>query len=223
MQQHQVRLTDGKEVSAILYPARPPRLEACFILAHGAGAGQTSSFIREFATELAGRGIDVFTFNFPYMEAGRKVPDRAQTLEECFRAAIERCRDLAGPGTRIYAGGKSLGGRIASHLAARMDTPVAGLSGLILLGYPLHPPGKPDRLRTAHLASIFLRTLVVQGTRDAFGIPEELERWFQRPGMTIHPVPGGDHSFKVPKGSGQTQAQVFSEIQETIARWIDSA
>jgi uncharacterized protein len=215
-------LSGDKSVSAVLHRARQPRLKACVILAHGAGAGQSSSFIRAFASGLAGRGVDVFTFNFPYMEAGRKIPDRAQTLEECFRAAIEKCRALTAPGDRIYAGGKSLGGRIASHLAASADGPDAGFSGLILLGYPLHPPGKPDRLRTGHLSRILMPTLVVQGTRDAFGRPEELEPWFNRPGVTIHPVPGGDHSFKVPKDPARTHAQIISEIQETIVRWIEA-
>ena len=113
-----------------------------------------------------------------------------------------------------------MGGRIASYLAAREAQSRLGLAGLIVLGYPLHPPGKPDQLRTEHLHRITIPTLVVQGSRDPFGTPGELEPWFNRPAATVAVVENGDHSFAVPKGSKQSQADVLAGIQERIARWI---
>ncbi len=217
-QQERVELKDGRNVSAVFYPAGQPSLLAGFVLAHGAGAGQTSPFIRDFAFGLAQRGISVLTFNFPYMEAKRRIPDRTEVLESSFEAAIRKLRELIGQQDRVFVGGKSMGGRIASHLAARPDSVVAGL---ILLGYPLHPPGKLDQLRTAHVNRLELPILMIQGTRDVFGTPDELKPWFSGPNATIHPVEGGDHSFKIRKGlSSRSQDDVYSEIQDRIRDWI---
>ena len=220
MKEQQIGLPGGNRVSAIFYPAEEPRLRALFVLAHGAGAGQTSPFIRDFATALAARGVDVFTFNFPYMEARRRAPDRADILEQCFLAAIAEGAELADVGQRTFLGGKSMGGRIASHLAARASESPTPLSGLIVLGYPLHPPGKPEQLRSQHLGRITIPTLVIQGARDPFGTPDELKKWFSRPGMTTVFIKDGDHSFKVPKSSSPSQADVLAGIQDHIARWI---
>jgi len=190
------------------------------ILAHGAGAPQSSAFMVDFARGLARRGYHAVTFNFPYTEQGRRLPDRAPVLEACFRdviAAIRARGELAaGP---LVIGGKSMGGRIASHLAAQG---VADLAGLVALGYPLHPPGRPERLRAEHLARIRPPTLIVQGSRDAFGTPEELRPALAPLGaaVTLHVVEGGDHSFKVPKRGPITQEQVFERVQDEIARWI---
>ncbi|MGH7367590.1 MAG: alpha/beta hydrolase family protein [Candidatus Rokuibacteriota bacterium] len=208
-------------MTALVYP--PPegaRPVATLILAHGAGAPQSSAFMVAFAQGLARRGCHAVTFNFSYAEQGRRLPDRAPTLEACFRdvvAAMRARKDLAaGP---LVIGGKSMGGRIASHLAAA-DFP--DLAGLVVLGYPLHPPGQPGRLRAEHLARIRRPMLVVQGSRDAFGTPEELAPIMKTlgPTATIHIVEGGDHSFKVPKRGPVGQEEVFERVQDEIARWI---
>jgi len=217
-QQEHLELKDGRTVSALFYPAGEPRLQAGYVLGHGAGAGQTSPFIRDFASALANRGIDVLTFNFPYIEAKRRIPDRAEVLEACLEAAVGKLRELCRPEDRVFIGGKSMGGRIASQLAARQES-IA--DGLILLGYPLHPPGKLDQLRTEHLSRLKLPVLIIQGTKDVFGTPDELKPWFAGPNVTIHPVEGGDHSFKIRKGaSSRSQEEVYADIQDKIREWI---
>jgi uncharacterized protein len=208
-------------VTALVYPPLEPAGPlATLILAHGAGAPQSSAFMVDFARGLARRGCRAVTFNFPYTEQGRRLPDRAPTLEACFRDVIVAIRarpDLAaGP---LVIGGKSMGGRMASHLAARG---LADLAGLVALGYPLHPPGRPEQLRVEHLARIRQPMLIVQGSRDAFGTPEELRSALVPLGAaaTLHVVEGGDHSFKVPKRGPITQEEVFERVQDEIARWI---
>jgi len=208
-------------VTALVYsPPEPSRRTATLILAHGAGAPQSSTFMVDFARGLASRGCQAVTFNFPYAEQGRRLPDRAPTLEACFRdviAAIRARADLAtGP---LVIGGKSMGGRIASHLAAQG---LADLAGLVALGYPLHPPGRPEQLRALHLARIRQPMLIVQGSRDAFGTPEELRPALAPLGATatLQVVEGGDHSFKVPKRGPITQEEVFARVQDEIAGWI---
>ena len=208
-------------MTALVYsPPEPSRRAATLILAHGAGAPQSSAFMVDFARGLARRGCQAVTFNFPYTEQGRRLPDRAPTLEACFRDVIAAIRARADLGTGpLVIGGKSMGGRIASHLAAQG---VADLAGLVALGYPLHPPGRPERLRDAHLARIRQPMLIVQGSRDAFGTPEELRPALVPLGATatLQVVEGGDHSFKVPKRGPITQEEVFERVQDEIARWI---
>src|SRR6202163_739379 len=159
-----------QKVRAIVFPAAKRQAAGVtLILGHGAGAGQSSGFMVSFATALAARGIETVTFNFPYMEQGRRLPDPKDKLEACYRAVIETvARRKRG---RLAIGGKSMGGRIASQVAAGGAPDVAGL---VLLGYPLHPPGKKDQLRAKHLADIKAPMLFVQGSRDTFGTPEEL-------------------------------------------------
>ena len=208
-------------MTALVYPPHEPaRPLATLILAHGAGASQSSTFMVDFAQGLARRGCHTVTFNFPYMEQGRRLPDRAPALEACFRDVIATIRaraDLAAGS--LVIGGKSMGGRIASHLGSQG---VAQLAGVVALGYPLHPPGRPDRPRAAHLARIRQPMLVVQGSRDAFGTPEELRPALAPLGATatLHIVEGGDHSFKVPKRGPIGQQEVFEQVQDEIARWI---
>jgi hypothetical protein len=208
-------------VTGLVYLASPSaRAGVTVILGHGAGAPQSSDFMVSFAEGLAHRGVDVVTFNFPYMEIGRRLPDRSETLEACFRAVTAAARarqDLAAG--RLVIGGKSLGGRMASHVgAAGLD----GLAGLVFLGYPLHPPGKPEKLRAAHLARIRQPMLFVQGSRDAFGTPEELAPILEPLGpiARVHVIEGGDHSFAVPKRSAVPQHAVFARAQDEIARWV---
>jgi len=207
-------------VTALRYPAAEPAAPVTLVLGHGAGAPQTSDFMVAFAQGLADRGFPTVTFNFPYMEDGRRLPDRSETLEAAFHAVIAAVRGRADAGRGcLVIGGKSLGGRMASHVAA---AGLDDLTGLVFLGYPLHPPGQPQRLRAAHLARIREPMLFVQGTRDAFGTPDELAPLLAPLGPTVrvHVVEGGDHSFAVPKRGPVPQAQVFAQAQDEIARWL---
>ena len=219
--QLRVELSSNQNVTALLYAAaRRDRAGITLILGHGAGAGQTSNFMVEFADALAVRGIDIVTFNFLYSEQKRRLPDPTGRLEQCYRDVIEAVLNLLEfKENRLAIGGKSMGGRIASQVAAAAAGPVAGL---VFLGYPLHPPSRPDRLRAEHLSRIKAPMLFVQGSRDAFGTPDELcpiiDRLAAR--ADLHIVEGGDHSFKVPRRSGLRQDEVYHQIQDSIASWL---
>jgi uncharacterized protein len=210
----------GRAVTAMIYSAAAPaRAHVGLILGHGAGAGQTSNFMVTFATELAARGIDTVTFNFPYMEQGRRLPDPKAVLEACYGSVIETVRrhDIGHAGLAI--GGKSMGGRIASQVAASGAPDAAAL---VLLGYPLHPPGDPGKLRASHLPDIRVPMLFVQGSRDSFGTPDELRPIITtlRAPCELHVVEGGDHSFKVLKRAGVGQDETYRAILDRIARWL---
>jgi len=197
------------------------------VLAHGAGAGQHHPFMTATASQLAARGIDVVTFDFHYIHAGRKVPDRAPALESCFGGVIDWATTRSEfSGHRLLAGGKSMDGRMATHLAAAGFVARGGtgsaLAGTIALGYPLHPPGKPQQLRSAHLPSIRTPLLIVQGSRDTFGTPPELEPVLAKisPAPQLHVVSNGDHSFKLRRKDPTRQAGVYANIQQDIVAWI---
>ena len=213
-----IEVASDQKVTAIIYAAAKARQAGIgLILGPGAGAPQTSGFMVTFASELAARGIDVVTFNFLYMEQRRRVPDPNAKLEGCYRAVIEAvARRKLG---KLAIGGKSMGGRIASQVAALGAAEVAGL---VLLGYPLHPPGKPEELRVKHLPAIETPMLFIQGSRDAFGAPEELRPFMQKlkAPAELHVVEGGDHSFKVPKRAGLSQADVYKSVQDRIDQWL---
>ena len=223
-EQVRVEILPDQSVIALFYPAAAQdRAGVTLILAPGAGAGQTSAFIVNFATGLAARGIDVVTFNFLYSEERRRIPDPNDRLEACWRAVIAAVRAQTRTGQDALAiGGKSMGGRIASQVAA---SGIGALTGLVLLGYPLHPPGRPDRLRTKHLTQIKAPMLFVQGARDAFGSPDELRPIITqlKPSADLHVVEGGDHSFKVSKSAGVSQQDVYGAIQDRIATWLRTA
>jgi predicted alpha/beta-hydrolase family hydrolase len=173
-----------------------------------------------FASGLASRGIDTATFNFLYTEKGRGAPDRGDKLELCYRAAIATVRQIEGiKENALVIGGKSMGGRIASQVAA---AGLEDLSGLVYLGYPLHPPGKPEQLRSKHLGQIRAPMLFIQGSRDSFGTPEELRPIIEELHLPaeLYEVEGGDHSFKVPKRAPVTQEQVYENVMDEIKRWI---
>ena len=222
-----VSLAGTDSVSALDYPAEAgaaTAIAATLILAHGAGAPQTHPFMTAFARGLVRRGIHVVTFNFLYRERGRRAPDPAARLEACYRAVIAAVRDRQ-PGTdrRLLVGGKSMGGRIASQVVAA-DTQAGvspGVDGLVLLGYPLHPPGRPERLRAAHLSAIAAPMLFVQGSRDTFGTPDEL-----RPVLAgcrsaeLFVVDGGDHSFKVRGKGAPAEVEIHAGVQDAIGGWI---
>jgi hypothetical protein len=192
------------------------------VLAHGAGAPQSHPFMVQAASALAARGIHVVTFNFPYMDAGRKVPDRTPALE---RTWLDVIRHVAAGGDlpeRVFIGGKSMGGRIASHVAASEAAEARSIAGLVCLGYPLHPPGQPERRRDAHLPRLRVPSLIVQGSRDAFGTPEELAPVLRPlgPRVTLHVVGGGDHSFAVPRATGRRRHDVLGEVWDVVADWV---
>ena len=205
-----------------LYPAdRAREQHACLVLAHGAGAGQRHPFMVTVARGLAERGIDVVTFDFPYMAQKRRVPDKAPVLEASFRETVADARQRVGPDRRLFVGGKSLGGRMATHLAAEG---LADLQGVVLLGYPLHPPGKPEQPRVAHLPRITVPVLIVQGDGDAFGTPDEVKPAFASLGAraTLHVVERGDHSLRVPRSAAVSQQDVYNGVLDAIAGWVQS-
>lgn len=214
-----VAITPDQKVTALIYPAASPnQINVMMILGHGAGAGQESGFMTRFATGLAARGSNVVTFNFLYTEQGRRVPDANTTLEACFRAVVETIREKKiGRGTLVI-GGKSLGGRIASQIAAAG----ADVEGLVFLGYPLHPPGRADQLRSKHLPDIKVPMLFVQGSRDAFGTPDELRPILKevKAPADLCIVEGGDHSFKVLKRAGITQEDAYEAVLDQIEAWL---
>jgi predicted alpha/beta-hydrolase family hydrolase len=222
-------IAPSEAISALVYAAqKSPDLSGAdisLIRGHGAGAGQTSPFMVKFATALASRGIETITFNFAYTEIGRRVPDRNDRLEAVWRRMIAAYRDgeIGARARRLAIGGKSMGGRIASQVAAGKDEGAGdGIAGLVFLGYPLHPPGRPDKLRSAHLPQISAPMLFVQGSRDSFGTPQELAPILE----TLHApaeicvIEDGDHSFKVRKSAPLSQAAVFDFILDTVERWL---
>lgn len=216
-------------VAAAVYPAQPSTtLDAVFVFAHGAGAGHLHPFMTHYATALCTRGVSVVTFNFPYMERRRKTPDRAPVLEEAFRRVIAAALTHAERrASHVFIGGKSMGGRIATHLGAALEQwPVATPpSGIIAFGYPLAPPrSRKTGDRVTHLKALTVPTLIVQGTRDPFGGPDEIREAIAdaepAPPITVMSVDGGDHSFAVLKSSGRDQAGVHTTIQDEVVAWI---
>lgn len=217
-----IGLGTGADVTALVYASEKPPADAALILAHGAGAGQRSPFLVSFARALAARGLDIITFNFLYTEQQRRVPDRRPVLDACYDAIIQATRQRVDSArSALFIGGKSMGGRIATHVAAA--DPALPVAGLVLLGYPLHPPGKPAERRDAHLGDVRRPMLIVQGSRDTFGTPAEFSSLMSSlsPAPTLHVVEGGDHSFKIARGGKAAQESVHDDVQRTIVEWID--
>lgn len=216
-----VQVNEADTVTAMLYPAsRKNRVGMTLILGHGAGANQLSGFMRHFANGLAERGLDVMTFNFVYSERGRGAPDPKAKLEACYSAVIdEAVNNKKLKGNKLAIGGKSMGGRIGSQVAAATDS--ASIAALVFLGYPLHPPGNPAKMRDEHLPSIKAPMLFIQGSRDTFGTTEEIQAVIKKHKLkaTLYPIEGGDHSFKVPKSVG-TQEEVYERVMDEIVRWL---
>jgi predicted alpha/beta-hydrolase family hydrolase len=187
------------------------------ILAHGAGAPMDNRFMQAFATGLAGAGIRVVRFEFPYMAARREGrrpgPDREAVLLDTWRAVVGRQR--AGSGALLFIGGKSMGGRMASMVADEL-----AVAGLVCLGYPFHPPGRPERTRTAHLRGLQTPALVVQGTRDPFGNPDDVAGYELSPAIRIHWLEDGDHDFKPRSGSGRTQKHNWDEGIAAVTAFV---
>jgi uncharacterized protein len=204
--------TPRGSVSAAL--TGPGKTAPILVLAHGAGRDMEDPLLVGFAESLGGAGVSSLRFNFPYRELGRKAPDPEPVLRAAWEAAFGRGDEL---GTPVWAGGKSLGGRIASMVVAD-GLPAAGL---IFVGYPLHPPGKPERIRDAHLSSIRVPMLFLQGTKDPFARPDLFEKTLKRLGDrgTLHAVEGGDHSFRV-RGAPKDDLGTGRSLGGIAARFI---
>lgn len=210
-------MADGSSVSALLL--RPPRPRACYVLAHGAGAGMTHPSMEAAAAGLGERGIATLRYQFPYMEKGSKRPDSPPVAHATVRAAVtEAARCCAG--LPLFAGGRSFGGRMTSQAQAR--TPLPEVRGLAFLGFPLHPAGKPSSDRAEHLADIGIPMLFLQGTRDALAELTLLEAVVESLGAkaTLHLVKEADHSFHVRARSGRNDREVMDEVLDALAVWI---
>jgi uncharacterized protein len=190
---------------------------AVLVLAPGAGGGFDGPFMRKVALGLARQHLKICRFNFAYTEQGRRSPDRQPVLEQTYKEVIRSLGRFIGDGP-LFLGGKSMGGRIASHIVAEGE-PAAGL---IFLGYPLHPPGRPDRIRDAHLSAIQVPMLFVEGTRDPFCPLPTLERAIGKleAPTKVAIIEDGDHSFKVPKTSGRSTEAAWEEVIAAVAAWL---
>jgi predicted alpha/beta-hydrolase family hydrolase len=207
----------GNEETLARFEPATASSRGVFVFAHGAGGHRDDRGMLALASELRACGLDIVRFNFLYREKGSKAPDRMPVLQACMKAVIEKTRALLNPQTLII-GGRSRGGRTASMLAAE------GLAcdGLLLLAYPLHPAGKPEKLRDAHLAKIDVPVLCFNGTRDTLCTRELMDDVLTRVGdnWTMHWLEGADHSFHVLKSSGRSDVNVLAEIGQATARWL---
>ena len=208
----------GIRVSGLL--ATPPHARACYVLAHGAGAGMNHPFMASVAVELGQRGIATLRYQFPYMERGAKRPDPPQLAHATVRAAIAAASHAL-PKLPLIAGGKSFGGRMTSQ--AQAEEPLPGVRALAFLGFPLHPAGKPSRERAKHLFDVRTPMLFLQGTRDTLAVLDELEPVCEALGdrATLKLFQDADHSFHVPARSGRKDAEVRGEVLDALAAWID--
>jgi predicted alpha/beta-hydrolase family hydrolase len=216
---HPVTLTidGGQPVSGLLLA--PPDARACYVLAHGAGAGMAHPFMAAVATGLAARGIATLRYQFPYMERGSRRPDVPRVAHATVRAAVdEAARQL--PGLPLLAGGKSFGGRMTSQ--AQADSALPGVHGLVFLGFPLHPAGKPSDERAAHLSDVAVPMLFLQGTRDELADTNLLQALVKRLGQraTLRLFADADHSFHVPARSGRKDPEVMEEMLDVVARHV---
>jgi predicted alpha/beta-hydrolase family hydrolase len=205
-------------VSAIL--TQPDKARACYVLAHGAGAGMKHASMDKIAEGLADRGIATLRFNFPYMEKNQGRPDQPAVAHAAIRAAVKEAARLC-PGLKLVAGGKSFGGRMTSQ--AQSQAPLPDVKGLAFLGFPLHADKKPSTERAEHLADVAIPMLFLQGTRDGLADLGLLKPVIAALGTkaTLHEVEGGDHSFAVLKKSGRTNEEALTEVLDTLTAWID--
>jgi predicted alpha/beta-hydrolase family hydrolase len=212
-----IALNDDTSVSALL--VTPPKAAACYVFAHGAGAGMTHAFMSAAATQFSARGIATLRYQFPYMEKGSKRPDAPKVAHAAVRAAVAEARRQF-PRLPLIAGGKSFGGRMTSQ--AQALAPLEGVAGLAFLGFPLHPANKPSRERATHLAEVKVPMLFLQGTRDALADLAELKPVIASLGKraTLKLLDEADHSFHVPARTGRKDADVLAEALDSFAAWV---
>ena len=212
-----IAIDAGSSVSGLLLAPEDPR--ACYVFAHGAGAGMAHPFMAAVAQGLAARGIATLRYQFPYMERGSKRPDSPQVAHAAVRAAVTHAAERL-PGVPLFAGGKSFGGRMTSQ--AQAASPMTGVRGLVFLGFPLHPAGKPSDERAAHLSEIRVPMLFLQGTRDELAHLDLLQPLAGRLGTLamLQLSADADHSFHVPARSGRKDAQVLDELLDAMAAWV---
>ncbi len=210
-------MAEAGAVSGLL--ALPANPQACFVFAHGAGAGMTHPFMAALATGLAQRGVATLRFQFPYMEQGSKRPDSPKVAQAAIRAAVQAAAQRL-PGLPLFAGGKSFGGRMTTQ--AQAADPLAQVRGIVLVGFPLHAAGKPGDERAAHLAAVKLPMLFLQGTRDTLADLDLIRKVTAKLGdrVTLHIVDGADHSFHVLARSGRNDDEVREELLDAMAGWM---
>jgi uncharacterized protein len=214
-----IEIAPATSVSALLI--RPPQARACYVFAHGAGAGMTHASMETIATGLGERGIATLRYQFPYMEKASKRPDPPAVAHAAVRAAVAQAMQSC-PDLPIVAGGKSFGGRMTSQ--AQAIAPLAGVRGLAFLAFPLHPAGKPSSDRARHLSDVKIPMLFLQGTRDALAELSLLEPVVKSLGSlaTLHLVKEADHSFHVLARSGRNDREVMAEVLDAFAAWVDT-
>jgi hypothetical protein len=210
---------DSVRVSGLLQS--PPRPRACYVLAHGAGAGMTHPFMARVAVELEERGLAALRFQFPYMERGGKRPDPPKLAQATIRAAVAEAARIL-PGHPLIAGGKSFGGRITSQ--AQAAAPLPGVRGLAFLGFPLHPAGHPSRDRGKHLFDVRIPMLFLQGARDMLATLDQLKPLCESLGerATLKLFEDADHSFHVPARTGRKDSQIWSDMLDALVAWTDA-
>lgn len=215
----QFEVEGAGEVSAVLN--RPANARQMVVLAHGAGAGMNHPFLENLSRQLASAGLATLRYQFPYMEARRRVPDPPAVLAATVAAAVRTAAKLAGD-LPLFAGGKSMGGRMTSQAAA--EGLLEGVTGLVFFGFPLHPPNRPGTKRADHLAKASQPMLFLQGTRDAFADLKLLRPIVASLGLraTLHVIDGADHSFHVLKSSGKTDADILADLVEVTTSWARS-
>jgi predicted alpha/beta-hydrolase family hydrolase len=214
-----IEVDHAQQVSGLLQA--PANANACYVLAHGAGAGMAHPFMTSVAEGLGERGIATLRYQFPYMERGSKRPDTPKLAQATVRAAAAETSRLA-PGLPLIAGGKSFGGRMTSQ--AQAETPLPGVRGIVFLGFPLHPPGRPSDERGRHLFDVHVPMLFIQGTRDELADLQYLQPLVERLGAraTLKLFPDADHSFHVPARTGRKDSDVRAEMLDTLRGWIDT-
>lgn len=219
-QQLKLDVPGSGAVDAVLFD--PGNAAACYVFAHGAGAGMRHPFMVGLSKELAAHGVATLRFQFPYMQQGSKRPDPPKIAHAAIRAAVAEAAHRL-PHVPLFAGGKSYGGRMTS--LAQSVEPLPGVRGIAFVGFPLHPPKEPGTERGDHLARVALPMLFLQGTRDPLAQLDLVRQTAASLGdrATLHVVEGGDHSFDVLKSSGRTEVEVRAELAATIVRWITQA
>ena len=213
-----ITVDDTRRVSGLLHV--PPGAHACYVVAHGAGAGMAHPFMTAIANGLAERGIATLRYQFPYMEQGSKRPDAPKLAQATVRAAVAEAARLL-PELALFAGGKSFGGRMTSQ--AQAASPLAGVLGLVFLGFPLHPAGRPSNERGAHLFAVQIPMLFLQGTRDQLADLTLLQSLVGKLAAraTLKLFHDADHSFHVPARTGRKDSEIMAEMLEALTDWID--